>query len=82
MALQAYNLEDEVTTDFPGCKGYVFVVEKITIHPSESGYMVVVALKDDRKRKILGLKKEGLTFVDGIDANWFTKSQCGAEVAR
>lgn len=71
----AIELEDEVTTNFPGCNGYVFVVEKIIIHPSESGYMVVAALKDDRKRKILGLKKEGLTFVDGIDANWFTKNR-------
>ncbi|HNU15328.1 MAG TPA: hypothetical protein PKI55_12815 [Chitinophagaceae bacterium] len=52
-----------------------FVVESITENPGgcESGFMVVVHLKSDPSKKIVGYKKEGRNFIDGIDANWFEK---------
>ena len=69
------GIGDEVVTDFyKACIGLIFVVEQITTHDTcESGTLVVAALKDDRSKKLLGLKKEGLTFKDGIDANHFRK---------
>ena len=69
------NLEDEVTTTYPGCKGYTFII--CEINPWEfcwSKAMVVVHLKEDPSRKILGFKKEGMDLgPDGIDASWFKK---------
>lgn len=70
------EIDDEVTTEWHHtCIGTVFVVESITAHPGycESGFLVVVHMKDDPTRKILGLKKEGKEFPDGIDANHFKK---------
>jgi len=66
---------DEVMTDFyKVCIGLIFVVEQITPHETcESGTLVVAALKDDRSKKLLGMKKDGFTFKDGIDANHFRK---------
>ena len=69
------EIGDEVQTDFhKSCIGLTFVVEQISSHETcESGYLVVVALKEDRSKKILGFKKEGMIFKDGIDANHFRK---------
>lgn len=66
---------DEVQTDFyKACAGLTFVVEQVTPHETcESGFLVVAALKEDRSKKLLGFKKEGLTFKDGLDANHFRK---------
>jgi len=66
---------DEVQTDFyKSCIDFTFVVEQITPHDTcESGCLVVAALKEDRSKKLLGFKKDGLTFKDGIDANHFRK---------
>lgn len=60
---------------FRKCEGVVFIVEKIGYHPGccSTGYMVVVHVKGSPERKMLGFKKEGLTFIDGLDADWFTK---------
>lgn len=72
------EVDDEVTTDFyPQSIDIIFVIESITSHAGycESGFLVVVHMKDDPARKILGLKKEGREFPDGIDANHFKKVQ-------
>ena len=52
-----------------------FVVESITenLGGCESGFMVVAHLKSDPSKRIVGFKKEGRDFMDGIDANWFEK---------
>jgi len=52
----------------------VFIVESIT--PNEnchSKFMVVAHLKSDPSKRIVGLKKDGYDFVDGIDSSWFEK---------
>jgi hypothetical protein len=70
------SVGDEVeTTLHPKCAGVVFVVESIEHHPGycASGYMVVVHVKGHPERKMLGFKKEGLSFIDGVSADWFTK---------
>jgi len=72
------EIGDEVVTKFPGCDGYTFVVCEINHYEHcESKARVVVHLKDDPSRKILGFKKENyhLNGPDGIDANWFVKVQ-------
>jgi len=69
------SIGDEVTSTFKGCKGYTFIV--CEINPWEfcwSKAMVVVHLKEDPTRKILGFQKEGHDLgPPGIDASWFTK---------
>jgi hypothetical protein len=69
------EIGNEVQTDFyKSCIGLTFVVEQITPHDTcESGFLVVAALKEDRSKKLLGFKKEGFTFKDGLDANHFRK---------
>lgn len=70
------KIGDEVTSTFKGCAGYTFIVCEINPYEHcESHTRVVVHLKGDESRKILGFKKEGhpLNGPDGIDANWFKK---------
>lgn len=70
------NIGDEVETKFPGCRGYTFIVCEINPYEDcESKTRVVVHLKGDPSRKILGFKKDGyhLNGPDGIDTNWFKK---------
>lgn len=69
------EIGDEVETKFPGCKGHTFIVCEINPYDCcESGTLVVVHLKGDPERKILGLKKHGHEhWPDGIDACWFSK---------
>lgn len=71
------HVGEEVTTDiYSKCVGQVFVVEEINPYEyCESGTMIIVHLKSDPERKMLGFKKEGWVKPgpDGIDANWFKK---------
>jgi len=69
------NLGDEVITNYhESCIGKTFIVCNIIPHAHcESGTLVTVHLKGDEQRKMLGFKKEGMDFSDGIDANWFKK---------
>ena len=72
------EIGDEVETSFKGCAGYLFIVCEINPYDlCESKAMVVVHLKGDPSRKILGFKKEGYIFngPDGLDANLFRKVQ-------
>jgi hypothetical protein len=69
------GLGDEVITDLhAACQGETFIIEQITPHPyCESKTHVLVHLKGNPERKILGFSKPGLFDEDppGIDANWF-----------
>lgn len=71
------TMGDEVSTDFhPTCSGLIFVICEMNPFPGqcESGFMIVVHLKGEPDRKILGFKKEGMDLgPDGIDGNWFRK---------
>ncbi len=60
---------DEVLTDFHHtCAGVTFVVEKITPYDvCESGFLVLVHVKDNIERKMAG--HTGM----GLDTNWFKK---------
>lgn len=60
---------------FRKCEGVVFVVESIRDLPGycKTGYLVVAHVRDQPERKLLGFKKEGREFPDGLDADWFTK---------
>lgn len=57
------------------CEGVVFVVESIQdlLGYCKTGYLVLVHVKDQPDRKLLGFKKEGREFPDGLDADWFVK---------
>lgn len=57
------------------CEGVVFVIERIQHLPGycKTGYLVLVHVKDQPDRKLLGFKKEGREFPDGLDADWFMK---------
>jgi len=74
------RMGDEVTTNYhKDCAGKIFIVCDIVKYDNcESGFMVVVHLKDFPERKILGLKKEGHTFQDGLDCNHFNKVKSNA----
>ncbi len=60
---------------FRKCEGVVFVVERIQdlLGYCKTGYLVLVHVKDQPDRKLLGFKKEGREFPDGLDADWFVK---------
>lgn len=68
------EIGDEVTTNYhKTCIGQIFIVEAITPYRwCESKTMVLVHLKGDPARKIVGLQKEGIdNHPPGLDANWF-----------
>lgn len=66
--------EVEVVGYHKSCNGNTFIVCEITAYQfCESGFMVVVHLKGEPDRKLLGFKKEGHVFQDGLDANYFRK---------
>lgn len=70
------KIGDEITTNLSKkCEGEIFVVCEINPWPiCESGFLVVVYLKSDPERKILGFKKEGVDLgPDGIDSNYFVR---------
>ena len=58
------------------CEGKTFVICEITPYDNcESGAMVLVHLKGEPDRKIVGFQKEGYEFnhPPGLDANYFKK---------
>lgn len=68
------EIGDEVTTNWRGCEGYIFVI--CEIHPYEdcySKFFVVAHLKGEPERKIKSkfAGKDGRP--DGMDAQWFNK---------
>jgi hypothetical protein len=74
------RIGDEVEAKTPSgyfrkCEGVVFVVESIQdlLGYCKTGYLVLVHVKDQPDRKLLGFKKEGREFPDGLDADWFVK---------
>lgn len=69
------KFNDHITYYHKTCEGIVFVIESIDHHTglSKTGYFVVAHVKGHPERKLLGFKKEGYKFIDGIDADWFTK---------
>jgi hypothetical protein len=71
------SMEGKVVTDFPGCEGRVFIVCKITPHPTcESGFMVLVHLEHDAQRTLDGHR--GI----GLDTNWFKNADQPADQER
>jgi hypothetical protein len=50
-------------------------VEVIGYHKNcnDQTFMVVVHLKGEPDRKLLGFKKKGFVFQDGLDSNYFKK---------